>query len=293
MPRRILVAGASGRLGRHLVVELKNRGFYVRAWGRDAARLRRVCPRADEFVAVDALARSNLRPVCAGVDQIISCLGASVIPCHKYGRRLFSQVDVPANERIVEAALAEKVGHFAYVSIYTDGSLKDNDFVTGHEQVERIVNTSFSSNAIIRSTGFFESLVQIMREANYGLIPQNLAGSARTNPIHEADLAAFCADLVERCDTGDYPVGGPETLTRREIASAVLGACSRSRPVAMVPTGLLRWAAVPVSIANPRVAELWRFIAHVLSFDHVAPAFGFRTLGDYLVGRQLHHSNAD
>lgn len=37
-PRSVLVAGATGYLGGYVAREFKNRGYYVRALGRDSSR---------------------------------------------------------------------------------------------------------------------------------------------------------------------------------------------------------------------------------------------------------------
>lgn len=86
---RVLAAGVTGRLGRELVRELKQRGYHVRASGRDVERLRRLCPSADEFAVGNALRMSELRSVCEGMYQVVSCLGASAVPLPRYGRAPF------------------------------------------------------------------------------------------------------------------------------------------------------------------------------------------------------------
>src|SRR5438105_1112783 len=101
MDRRILVAGATGRLGREVVRELHERGFVVRALARDAEKLRDMCPDADEVVVADACECGDLRTACAGVHTVVSCMGASVMPRLREGRQAFSSIDVAANLRLI------------------------------------------------------------------------------------------------------------------------------------------------------------------------------------------------
>jgi len=125
--------------------------------------------------------------------------------------------------------------------------------------------------------------MQIMQNANWGLLPEHRNGESRTNPIHEADLAAFCAEkLREHGTRKEVAVGGPEVLTRRQIAELVRQSSTQYRSVRRVPVGLLRTTGILLRPANRRVGQLMEFIADVLSDDFVAPTYGQITLAQYL-----------
>jgi uncharacterized protein YbjT (DUF2867 family) len=192
-------------------------------------------------------------------------------------------VDAPTNLRLLRAAGEEGVGSFLYVSVLASPTVAGNDFVRGHEAVVEALRQSTLRTIVLRPTGFFSSLVRIMREPSWGLLPQANSGRARTNPIHEADLAAFCADLLEHPNgAGEHAVGGPETLTRREIAELVLGSHGCRRPPVRVPAGVLRLGGAAAAPLNRRVSQLLFFIAGVLSDDFVAPSYGTRTLSAFV-----------
>jgi NADH dehydrogenase len=61
---RVLVAGATGVLGRHLVPALKARGHHVRALARSRARSATLLGIADEVVTGDALDPRTLDGSC-------------------------------------------------------------------------------------------------------------------------------------------------------------------------------------------------------------------------------------
>jgi uncharacterized protein YbjT (DUF2867 family) len=283
MGKRILVTGATGRLGREVVQQLKSHGHFVRAIGRDESRLRSLCATADERIVWDAVKTEELPGLCRGMEQVVSCMGASVIPTLWHGRKSFGAYDTPANLRLIEAAQQERVRRFLYVSVFTDGRLGENDFVKGHEEVVDGLRASRLEYAVVRPTGYFSSLVQIMREPSWGLIPEYQRGQARTNPIHEADLAAFCIELLEKeGDRIEANVGGPEVLTRRQIAELVHLSRVDKRTAVRVPVTSLRAASFVLRPFNRRVSQLMDFIADVLSDDYVAPTYGVRRLSEYL-----------
>src|ERR1041385_7777253 len=66
--KRILVCGAGGFIGGHLVKRLKSEGFWVRAV--DIKRHDFAQPPADEFVIGDLRDQDVVRKVVAGVDEV-------------------------------------------------------------------------------------------------------------------------------------------------------------------------------------------------------------------------------
>jgi len=276
----ILVAGATGALGREVVRELKRRGLAVRALGRSAARLEALRGVADELVAANALRPETLRGVCDGVDRVFSCLGASVIPMPQYGYTTFSKIDYPANRNLIREAERAGVGRFVYVSTFATDDLADYDFVRGHELVVEELRASHLDYGVIRPTGFFSAMGEILLVASLGLLPEFNGGTARTNPIHEADLALICADALYD-GIRERDVGGPEPLTRRQIAELAYQSIGKDYRVRRVPVAMLRAAGLLMRPISPRVGHLFTFISAILVRDVVAPCYGTRTIGEF------------
>jgi nucleoside-diphosphate-sugar epimerase len=76
---RVLVAGATGRLGRELVLQLKERGYFVRALGRDAAKLQAVCSMATS-VKVNAIKSAAYTAVLWIVFLCVPCWRPRLTP---------------------------------------------------------------------------------------------------------------------------------------------------------------------------------------------------------------------
>lgn len=281
----VLVAGASGRLGVEVVREFKARGARVRALGRSAARLEAVRGLADELCVADALDPRSLPPALEGVDRVFSCLGASVIPMPQYGARTFSRVDTPANRNLIQAAMEAGARKFVYVSVFGHDRLPRNDFIRGHERVVEALRASGLEYAVLRPTGFFSAMDEILLVASRGLLPEFNAGTPRTNPIHEADLALACVDAFDRPSGYEADIGGPDALTRREIAALAWRAIGREARAVRVPVTVLRTAGLLFYPFNPRVGSLMTFISHILVEDFVAPLYGTRHISDYFAER--------
>ena len=96
MPDTVLIAGATGALGKHAVIAFKNAGFRVRALARPSARLEALRGVADEIRAADAVGSHGLVDACRGCRLVLSALGASVMPSRLTDRAGFSAIDWPA-----------------------------------------------------------------------------------------------------------------------------------------------------------------------------------------------------
>ena len=112
------------------------------------------------------------------------------------------------------------------------------------------------------------------------MIPIVGDGGARTNPVHQADVAELIRHNI-RSGPKEVAIGGPEILTRRGIAELAFQALGmKPRLIRMSPRFLHRTASV-MKFWNPRMAELTHFGAEVSTHECIAPAIGIQRLEDY------------
>ncbi len=281
---RVLVAGASGALGRQVARLFRERGFTVRALTRA-----RALEGFDEVHTGDALRPGALAGAAEGCELVFSSLGASVLPEPRRGWRGFTAVDTPANLALLEEAKRAKVKRFAYVSCFHSEPMRPLAYVRAHEAVAEALKTSGLEATVVRPTGFFSALGALVPMAAKGALPVFGTGGTKSNPIDERDLAQVC---VEAALAGEAAVeaGGPEVLTRLEMNALAFAAVGK--PVKTMRAPL--WAA-PVASAlmypfNPRIAQFVEFVGGLSRHDLVAPVRGQRRLGDYF--RQLAGSAA-
>jgi uncharacterized protein YbjT (DUF2867 family) len=284
-PHTYLVAGATGRLGTEVVKALKARGQRVRAMGRDPRRLQALAGIADELCAADAWRPETLAPALDGVDRVFSCMGASVIPLPCYGGRTFTRVDYPTNHNLIHASVLAGIEKLVYVSVYGAHKLPHHDFIRGHELVVEELRKSGLDYSVLRPTGFFSAMDEILLVASRGLLPEFNGGTARTNPIHEADLAAACVEAFDAPAGYEADIGGPDALQRREIAALAWAAVGRKARAVRVPVAALKLGGLAFRPFYPRVGHLMSFIADILVEDFVAPAYGTRRIADYFAER--------
>jgi uncharacterized protein YbjT (DUF2867 family) len=134
---------------------------------------------------------------------------------------------------------------------------------------------------VVRPTGLFTAFRALLPMAAQGRMVVIGDGLSRTNPIHPADVAAACFGVLAD-GPPDLPVGGPDVLSRAEIARAAFSAVHVPPKLTHVAPWLFRSSARAVRLVNPRLGELLDFAAHVAVVDAIAPKVGKERLDDYL-----------
>jgi uncharacterized protein YbjT (DUF2867 family) len=275
----VLVAGATGALGRRVAAQFGAcGGVDIRLLARDRARAEALrLPGA--VCAADALRPATLAGAFDKVDIVFSCVGASVMPSLA-GWRRFGRVDTPANLHLLAAARAAGVHRFVYVSCAHTPAMRGLDYVRAHERVVDALADSGLEWIALRPTGFFSALGFLVDAARKGRAPLLGAGVARSNPIHDDDLAAIAADAVlGGVPKGAHDVGGPEVLTRCK-RSELAAAAGRPGAVRRVPRVVARLASLALRPVHPRVAALMAFFAALDAQDVIVEPRGTRTLAD-------------
>ena len=279
MNSRILVAGATGIIGFEVARLFYSRQRSFRTLSQSKVNAKKLQPYAADIRVADATEPEALREICNDIDVVISCLGASAIPANRSRKSYFS-IDYLANLNLLEAAKASGVRRFVYVSVFTQPGYIQTDYIQAHEAFIDALKSSGLSYTVIRPTGIFASLGEFVKLAGNGIIPLFGTGDAKSNPVHEADVALACCNAVDE-GAAEINIGGPEVLTRKEIGGMAFASVGKHARYVYVPRGLMLFAATLLRVVHRRYGELFDFVARVSTTDCVAPAVGTRRLGDY------------
>jgi uncharacterized protein YbjT (DUF2867 family) len=277
---RVLLAGASGSIGRPLLGLLRNAGFRVRTLSRSAERARALSALADEVVVADATDRAALAGVTAGVEVVVSCLGASM-DLELGDRRPYAAIDTVANAHLLSQAVASNVRRFVYVAAHVEAGYASTRYVQAHEAFVDRLRASGMPCTVVRPTGLFSSFRALLPMAAKGRIVVVGDGLSRTNPVHPADVADACAAVVLD-GPAEVSIGGPDVLTRAEIARAAFSAVGAPPRLTHVAPWLFRSSGRAARLLHPRLGELLDFASRVALVDAIAPKIGTRRLDEYL-----------
>ena len=98
---------------------------------------------------------------------------------------------------MLELALAADVRRFGYVSVYGGRVVGALEYITAHESFAFALRTSGADYVVIRPTALFASFEPLLHSARKGKLTVVAGGTARTNPIHQEELAIACVDALE------------------------------------------------------------------------------------------------
>lgn len=209
----VLVTGATGNVGRHVVAGLLRAGERVRAMTRSTRSA--ALPAEVDVVRGDLADAASLDAALAGVDK------AYLFPLPGTAEGF--------TERAVQAGVRRIVVLSSVAAEYADGDYSGDH----HTAVERAVEASGLEWTHIRPGEFMANLLSswapTIRAENAVRAP---FGAFRSTPVHEADVAdaAVAALLKERHVGKAYSFAGPESLTKHEqvrVLGEVLGRAIR------------------------------------------------------------------
>ena len=195
----ILVTGATGNVGRHLVENLSKDGVAVRALVRDPSTARLAS--GVEIVRGDLLIPETLDPSLRGVESVFL---------------LWPSLDAGTAPAVLDriARHARRVVFLSAASVPDDLDVPPTTF---HGDIERLVARSGMVWTFLRPTGFATNTLGWAQQIKDGVVRWPYGRAARSL-IHEADIA----DVAARVLTGDghdsarYVLTGPEAITQFE-----------------------------------------------------------------------------
>ncbi|SFB13284.1 Uncharacterized conserved protein YbjT, contains NAD(P)-binding and DUF2867 domains [Poseidonocella pacifica] len=269
----VLVAGATGYLGRFLCAEYLRRGHYVSALVRDSARAGDL---ADLSIEAEATRPETLKGIMNGVDLVVSSLGIT----RQADGLGYREVDFQANLNLLREAEASGVGRFAYVHVLNANAMRGVPLVDAKSAFVDALHASDMPTTVIASTGYFSDMGEILAMARKGGVWLFGDGTHRLNPIHGADLAVAIADATE-AGRGWAEIGGPDVMTQGEVARAAFDALGTEPRITYLPDALRRTALAVLPLLPRRVSGPACFFLTALGMDMVAPRFGTRHLTDH------------
>ena len=212
---RILVTGATGRVGREVVTQLLAAGVPVRALTRRPATA--ALPADVEVVAGDLTVPESLDVGLQGVGAVFLVWTAPPTAAPAAIERLASHV-----RRVVFLSSPHRTPHPFFQ--------QPNPLALLHADIERLIAAAGLASTIIRP-GMFASNARFWwaDQIRNGDVVRWPYGAAETAPIDERDIAAVAARALDEDSPsgGDYVLTGPESLSQAEQVSIIGAAIGR------------------------------------------------------------------
>jgi uncharacterized protein YbjT (DUF2867 family) len=221
MSRDVFVAGATGYMGRRLVVELGARGHRVRALVRHGSEAK--APAGCEVVVGDPLDGASYASAVRPGDTFVQLVGVPHPAPHKGAQ--FRAIDLPAGRESVRVAAARGVRHFVYVSVAHPAPVM-KAFIAVRTEVEREIRESGLVSTIVRPwyvLGPGHRWPMVLMPAYWLLerLPATSDGARRLGLVSLDDMIAALVSAVERPAEGVQVLDVPAIRAARRALSAL------------------------------------------------------------------------
>ena len=251
----ILVTGATGFVGKHLVKRLRQDGMPVRALVRTLSKAQELKDLGIEVAAGDIADAASLHAAMKGCDKVIHLVGII-----QEGRGFtFRSVHVDGTRNVLDAAKSAGAGQFIYQSALGSREAAASEYHRTKWEAEKLVRASGIPYTILRPSLiygpgdlFTVRLAEAIRLSP--VLPVIGAGRSKVQPILIDDAASCLVKIV----TGGqhlnkaYEIGGPEQMTYEEVTKAIAAAIGVKRPVVHMPLFLMRTMAKAAEAVLPR-----------------------------------------
>ena len=274
--KKILLAGATGYLGKHIADVLQKHRYPTTILVRDKSKVPANLVKLETLIA-EVTQPETLNNIMEGIDVVISTVG---ITRQKDGLT-YMDVDYQANKNLLEEAKKSRVEKFIYVSALNGEKLRHLKIGEAKEKFVEELKKSGLDYCILRPNGFFSDMSEFMKMAKKGKAELFGDGNYRMNPIHGADLAEVCVNAIN-AEEKTIEVGGPEVFTHNQIIELAFSILNKQIKVSYMPEWIRKmilWFAR--TFTSSKTYGPMEFFFTVLSMDMVAPKYGTHTLRAY------------
>ncbi|WP_435074483.1 complex I NDUFA9 subunit family protein [Halorubrum sp. HHNYT27] len=253
----ILVAGGTGFIGSYLCRALVEGGHDVTALARSDSET----PEGVDLVVGNVTEYDSVAGAVAGRDAVVNLVALSPLFEPKGGNAMHDRIHRGGTENLVNAAEAGDVKGFVQLSALGADPVGETAYIRAKGQAEEIVRESdldwtiFRPSVVFGEGGEFVSFTKRLKRMfapGVPLYPLPGGGKTRFQPIHVEDFVPMLVAALEDDEhVGEtYEIGGPETLTLRQVTDLVYeaerkGVTIVSLPMPLAKIGLSVLGAIP------------------------------------------------
>ncbi len=244
----VLLTGATGFIGSHMLARLRAEGHHVCVLARDPARAAQLRGPQVEIVKGDMVADTGLERGAQGADAVIHLVGIIM----ETGGATFDQVHYEGTRNLLKAARQAGIRRWVQMSALGARAGGVSGYQTSKWKAEEEVRHSGLEYVILRPSiifgprdGFVTQMVQVMRSAPL-LRPVVGHGRYPFRPIYIDNVVdCFVQSLTSvRAANRTVDLVGPEELTLDQMLSAIAECAGVRKPPIHVPFAVMYLNAI-------------------------------------------------
>ncbi|MEO8971447.1 MAG: NAD(P)H-binding protein [Ktedonobacteraceae bacterium] len=271
----ILITGATGYIGRHLVARLVAQGERPSCLVRDTKRAATMLP-ADkvELIQGDTITFASLTAAVQGIETIVHA--AFITADHKQSAgNHYEETNVEGTRNVIQAAKDAGVRRIIEVSGLGTRPDKPGTYMEGRYLAEKMLKESGLDWTIIqpsvlfgKDAPFIKGLADLIRSAP--VVPLLGGGKILFQPIYVEDVVTVILNVLEepaRTKNKTYTIGGPAYLTFTQVIDALLHTMHKTRMKVPAPMTLVGVGAAVMEAVLPK-PPLTKAAMTLFTFDN-------------------------
>jgi dihydroflavonol-4-reductase len=266
---KVFVTGGTGFIGGAIVRQLRERGDEVVVLARNPAKAAEAAALGSEIVRGDLGDERAIREGMRGCDAVIHAAAVYEVGIPASARPAMRDANVGGTERVLGAALAEKIPKVVYVSTVgafgnTDGRIVDESYEhpaqsftscyeetkwEAHQVAKRLIGEGLPC-VIVQPGGVYgpgdeSSIGQLLNQFLEGKMPLMPFPELGICLAHVEDIAGGIIAALDKGKPGEaYILSGP-AVTAREAIETVAKLTGKKAPKRALPTPLMK-AMIPI-----------------------------------------------
>jgi len=249
---KIILLGGSGFVGKHLAIELAQRGYRITLPCRRPHRLNALKVLDNiELVEANIMDPVQLSALCKGHDVVFNLIGI----LNETRKFSFRRMHVDFVKSVVQVCQANDIKRLLHISALSANQASGSSlYLRTKGEGENLVHTfgqnklevtSFQPSVIFGSGDSFINRFASILKISFGFFPLACPNS-RFSPVFVGDAVEFMADRID--DSGSfsrrYPLCGPETWTLKQIVELINQAQQSHCKIIGLPDALAKMQAV-------------------------------------------------
>lgn len=251
----ILVTGATGFVGSHLVRRLRKENIPVRAIVRTPAKAQALRDLGAEVVAGDIADPWSLIAAAEGAERVVHLVGI----IQEERGATFRSVHVDGTRNVLEAAAKVGVKHFFHQSALGTREGAKSEYHRTKWEAEALVRESGIPYTILRPSLiygpgdlFTVRLAEMIRLSP--VLPVIGSGRSRVQPVFIDDVVSCIVKAImsDAFRGRVLEIGGPDQLTYTEVTKTIADALGVDRPAVHLPLPFMRLMAKAAEMVLPK-----------------------------------------
>ena len=270
-PKEILVFGASGQIGRHLIRKFTKNNYKVFAVTRNIHKKGYILKTQANpgYLEVGELKSFDIEKIKSFFKNCSVCINLIGILYEK-SENQFHSIHSDFPDLLSKLCKRLDVEQFIHLSSLGIEDVSNSEYAKSKISGENVVKKNFNKSIILKPSicysvddNFTTTLMTLLNRLPF--MPLYYQGKTKFTPIHVTDLANIIFEIVEKKITGEtIECVGPEILTFKDIILKLLNSLEKKRLLIPIPLPIAKVIAkilgkLPKPLITPDQLNLLKY----------------------------------